>query len=547
MKLIVRNLITSHVSTPIGDVAPGVTLTMTVDSNKFNAMSSELKILETKGYISVTVQSDSGPTDKYSPAAVPTMLSAPLNLYVDQAIGSDSNDGLAPNSALKTITAALNLVPQTVAETCKILVKAGTYTENLNINRNFVPSPKGASRVQIEGLDFVVPTLGSGSITTGTLGAASQLTRTTTVTGAAACKYAVAGASWGVNELKGKFINVTGGVSSFLFGLYPIAGNVAASLDIPTTGLSGAVFTIVDHGVVLTAPAAKYTGITVSNNSGNVNNGVVFKNLCVNTGSFYNAMFDAGALQFWGCLVKGATSLGIYCMSPHTSLAVFYSYLTGSPYGVYALGMNRLQIGGIVIDGGQRQIYISNAPLNMLDCYDMNILQNGQFGLLCHSGPSIVNETATAHLIVRNQSVHGVNLSSGAKWTANCEIFSCNIGLKARALIEGEPNGTNRLVGTWMVTDCTGDGIEIGGNHNYLGIQSGNISGNGGIGINMNIDLNSSHNALSILSAGTNTVMASNSGGDIKHTNGGSTSTLNTYKTSSVTTDAPSLTRVDVA
>jgi len=54
--------------------------------------------------------------------------------YVSVDDGSDTNSGLNPNDMFATVTAALS----TCSAGDKIVVKAGTYTENINVNKNGV-------------------------------------------------------------------------------------------------------------------------------------------------------------------------------------------------------------------------------------------------------------------------------------------------------------------------------------------------------------------------------------------------------------------------
>lgn len=67
----------------------------------------------------------------------PTFTTANITLYVDTATGSDSNNGLTAGTAFKTISKALNVIPQIVNHTVTINVAAGTYNETV--------TPKGFS------------------------------------------------------------------------------------------------------------------------------------------------------------------------------------------------------------------------------------------------------------------------------------------------------------------------------------------------------------------------------------------------------------------
>lgn len=58
---------------------------------------------------------------------------ADATYYVNAATGSDTNDGLSAEKALKTIGAAIAKVPQVLNHGYKINVAAGTYMEDIQI------------------------------------------------------------------------------------------------------------------------------------------------------------------------------------------------------------------------------------------------------------------------------------------------------------------------------------------------------------------------------------------------------------------------------
>ncbi|MFQ5670712.1 MAG: right-handed parallel beta-helix repeat-containing protein [Acidobacteriota bacterium] len=59
----------------------------------------------------------------------------PLDLYVDGANGDDSNDGLAPGTAKRTIQAAVDMVPVVLAGPATVHVADGVYRESVLIGR----------------------------------------------------------------------------------------------------------------------------------------------------------------------------------------------------------------------------------------------------------------------------------------------------------------------------------------------------------------------------------------------------------------------------
>lgn len=64
---------------------------------------------------------------------VPGKTAAGLTYYVDAAAGNDTNDGLTSGTALKTIGAAIDKLPQVINHAVTINLAAGTYAETINI------------------------------------------------------------------------------------------------------------------------------------------------------------------------------------------------------------------------------------------------------------------------------------------------------------------------------------------------------------------------------------------------------------------------------
>lgn len=62
---------------------------------------------------------------------------ADITLYVNAATGNDANDGLTAGTALKTIQAAINKIPQIVNHIVTVSVTAGTYTETITVSGSY--------------------------------------------------------------------------------------------------------------------------------------------------------------------------------------------------------------------------------------------------------------------------------------------------------------------------------------------------------------------------------------------------------------------------
>jgi hypothetical protein len=167
---------------------------------------------------------------------------AAMTLYV-ATTGSDSASGAAGHPK-KTINAALDVVPQVVNHVVTINVAAGTYPEQVRINKTFGRGPDGTtyqslSRLTIQGATPTVWTPATG-VSAGTLGARTGFS------------YAVAGAGWTVGDLVGKFAYIpheTTGFNGNLTNYLPITANTATSFESPVSQTgddSGTAFTIVD-------------------------------------------------------------------------------------------------------------------------------------------------------------------------------------------------------------------------------------------------------------------------------------------------------------
>lgn len=163
---------------------------------------------------------------------------ADMTLYVDTATGNDNNIGSLA-LPLKTIQAAINRTPHIIAHLVTIYVRAGTYAEDLIVSNHI----RHTGWFTISGYDWtdVVPATG---LATGTI--ASYSGRTVNVTAA----------SWTVNDLRGKYIQLTSGAKSGY--KYPIESNTATSLTIGGYGLSaisGQTFKFVTQGAIITGKA----------------------------------------------------------------------------------------------------------------------------------------------------------------------------------------------------------------------------------------------------------------------------------------------------
>ncbi len=151
---------------------------------------------------------------------------AAINLFVDPT-GSDANPCTASGaSACLTIQHAINLIPKLVRHPVTVNVATGNYAGFAIYNFVFDPvSAATGAYINVVGT-AATATVATGSATgTATSGTAgSGTTWGTLVDGAQ---------TWTVNDLKGKFIRITGGTGSGQF--FPIVSNTATAITVAGT------------------------------------------------------------------------------------------------------------------------------------------------------------------------------------------------------------------------------------------------------------------------------------------------------------------------
>ncbi len=204
--------------------------------------------------------------------------------WVDGAAGSDGYDCLFPNKPCKTIQGAANKIPKNLYHDVQVQVAAGTYAGAVfegftsRLPANVVTSYAG---LRIQG------TLGSPTLTSGTT--SGTLTGYTAKSNATMPILTDSTQSWTVNELRGHFVQITGGTgfpgTASAPPIYPIISNTATTLTITsfTAQAVGSTYQIV-------------TPTTVINS---------FGTLAPATGTPMATPIAAGALQFINC--RGAS------------------------------------------------------------------------------------------------------------------------------------------------------------------------------------------------------------------------------------------------
>lgn len=175
---------------------------------------------------------------------------AAMTLYVDPT-GSDSNSCTASGtSACLTLGGALLKVPIHIRHLVTINVATGTYTEVFRVQGFTMGGANGAASTA--GLT-ITGTQTAFTVATGTN--TGTLTGYAIASGATHTLATDTGQGWTVNDLRGRFLQITGGTGS---GQYmPIVSNTATVItladDFITSPVAGSTYAIVTPGPVFTA------------------------------------------------------------------------------------------------------------------------------------------------------------------------------------------------------------------------------------------------------------------------------------------------------
>ena len=222
---------------------------------------------------------------------------APMTLYVDPT-GSDSNSCTASAAeACATLDGAIAKLPRFIRHDVTVNVAAGAYAAPLptfagvNIAENVTLAVLGT-------MVTAVPATGSAAGTT---------TAATAGSSAGPATITHTGQTWTVNNLRGKFVQFTGGALSF-DEPYPISANTATTLTFPSTISAGvgSTYTIVEPGSTFNSTAVS----SIENVSGR---GVLqLKYLRVSrtgaTGVY--AALDSTMLDMYACDIRSSTATG---------------------------------------------------------------------------------------------------------------------------------------------------------------------------------------------------------------------------------------------
>lgn len=417
--------------------------------------------------------------------------SANVTYWVDAAAGSDNNSGLASNASFATINKALSLLPSEIGHTITINIKAGTYAETINLSK-FSSFLSGTPQITFVGQDWVTPTLTTGS-TTGTFDSSfAGLSDTFT----AKCT----GANWTVDELKGKYIRVTG-LTVGSTNYWPIASNTANTITLPlpvdgkAAALAGTwtskVFNIFEQGVKIVAPSPGTHNAT----SGLISMGNVptrFDNISINhTGFAFGVNIGqvrAGqSFSMLQCKITSQTTVSATALNLAGSTTLQRCYLSGQGAttfrGIFisttspSVASNGSFNAG-VIDGctNQNAIQISgNSGFNF-----GGVIQNCANSGIVHSGTSgTINESGNAHnsyLMMKNVTQPAIRIDGGADYIAENTaqgtryFINCGAGIQ----FNSTSKNSNANLRDFIFDNCT-TAVNIGGRNISIDLSGSTI------------------------------------------------------------------------
>lgn len=341
-----------------------------------------------------------------------------VNWYVDAALGSDSGFGTL-TSPFKTIQKAINSIPKKIRHPQIINIAAGTY-EGFTINDFDVDyeDPAVGAFLLVKGV-LINATLATGSAT-GTVTTAVQGNGTTNT-------YAVINdttQSWTVNNLKGKFIEITGGTG--VGQVYPIGANTATQVTvvasfITTVPDATSTYAIRDGGTVINTivqragsaptntPTASACAYVSNNRTKSDSTLLLFQNLKFAPPS--NAAVRAAgnsALSFQNCIVSTTGSTTGMGVQEGRFVALGCIFINPGTTGTYlSIGsQNQSFVTGTLLQnyfsGGGNGVLMNNAQISWTN----QQFDNTQFPLVSGSNTYLM-QCGTTKITGANTGITG--------------------------------------------------------------------------------------------------------------------------------------------
>lgn len=419
---------------------------------------------------------------------------ADMTLYVDQATGSDSNTGLV-GFPLKTIQAAIDRVPKIVKHNVTINVAAGAYTDDVNIYFEIL----GSKTVLIQGTNWTTFTPATGPAT-GTFTANDSVHT-----------FTLAGATWTVDDLKGKFLKITSGAKSGI--RYPIANNTATTIDVGCLASQ-----IGNASFVFESPAASMTkSFYVTGNNSTATGQIKISGFAFSVAS----TAITSSLGGWFYVDSCSFSNGGLSTTKVRNVYFYNSYVYAGVLSLRETTSSR--IADCVMEGGTRESAIT-------------LWGEMSFGVSSNSGVIIQNYTNNAtlsagivmegstlanlgYMTIRNckngiRTYSGgfarANAISGAAASSLLNISGCVNGINVFKTCPLNISGDSLL--PLSITSGT-NGIKISGTGSRILLRSTTtITGNSGFGILVDAGVDVSMNTVTL---GTSVTMNTNTAGDL--------------------------------
>lgn len=447
-----------------------------------------------------------------------SVTTAAMAIYVDGATGSDSNIG-SQASPLATIQAAVSLIPKHIYHGVDINLAAGSYAGAL-LDGFTVHSPASSDiatvnpYLSINGtLSAVTPATGPG---TGTVSSFVGFSNAT---------FAVVTDStqtWTVNDLVGKFFQLTGG-TGYTAGLaspniYVIVSNtsttaticsllVAGALDATTTYQISTTSTIMTTAYPTSASSVNSPAATSYSSSGTSD--VMFTN-CVGAGfSIQRLQFSLGTsnprgilmggtgrLRVYGCRLIGAAGAanGISCITNQGPAGVlqlrqnYFGFTSGVGTCVQPVGSTGGSSLGYALDVGQ--CFFSGGLSHILAIQTTGYLQTTSM----FSGSSSVSfgiSGCPAGQITTSRWTGcgtGINVGNGNSSTGvgpstvsaqACDISSCTVGVSVSTFgfFQASATAVTGTANTTALSLTAGGRAKIGSGTTMTGTTEVSIDG----------------------------------------------------------------------
>lgn len=267
---------------------------------------------------------------------------AAMTLYVETT-GSDSNNCTSPATACASIQGAVDKPAKHIRHPININVGDGGFGAFAVSGFSFDPaSPDAGAYINIQGT-LVNATLATGTATgTATAGSAGSGTTFGTLTNS--------GATWTIDNLRGKLIETTGGTGSGqIRAIVSNTGTVITIAGTWTAPDATTTYAVRDQGAAVlsamnqsayptTAPgspaAIQVHGNTMGRQPGatSTSGTITFKNLKVNPGGANTGVAASGGIQqifFEQCSIQGG-SLPALQLAQGTSVRAFKNYFSSS-------------------------------------------------------------------------------------------------------------------------------------------------------------------------------------------------------------------------